>query len=60
MNTFNIYFLGDLYEIEVSGTLVRKVKKHSLTDGTFRSMEWQDLPEEVQVELVNKVIALHK
>jgi len=54
-STLHIYFLADLYEVEVNGTLVKKVTKHS-QDGYYKELEFDELPEQVQSEIIQRVL----
>lgn len=58
-STLNIFYLTDLYEVEVEGYLVRKVTRHS-RDGYYKEINFEECPEKVQDEIVQKVLELHK
>ncbi len=54
-STLSIIYLSDLYEVSITGTLIRKIVRHS-PDGYYKELTFDELPEKVKEEIIQSVL----
>ena len=57
--TLSIFYLSDLYEVSISGTLIRKITRYS-SDGYYKELSFDELPEQVKDEIIQSVLSNYK
>lgn len=52
----NIFHNDELYEVYISGTIIRRIVRFAGSNQYCRDLQWDDLCEEVQRKIVTRVI----